>query len=189
MRFHPVAEPRGPVLVEPEVHRDARGAFREGYHEERYRRAGIVERFVQVNCSRSVRGVLRGLHFQNPSGQAKLVWVSRGEVFDVTVDVRAGSPTFGKWFGVRLSDVNGRQLFIPRNFAHGFVALSEEADLIYLCSDFYRPEHEHVLRWDDPVLGIDWPATERGPIVSERDSEGWRLAQLEGLGVLPRYLG
>lgn len=188
MRFRPVEDPAGPVLIEGEVHEDERGAFQEAYQQEKYREGGIADRFVQVNGSRSGRSVLRGLHFQHPHPQAKLVWVARGEVFDVAVDIRVGSPSFGRWFGARLSDRNGRRLYVPRDFAHGFLVLSEEADVVYHCSDLYRPEAEGVLRWDDPALAIAWPEVEPAPRLSDRDAAAPGLAELEGAGRLPAYV-
>lgn len=187
MRCQPVDDPAGPVLIEAEIHTDERGAFREAYHEEKYRDRGLADRFVQVNASRSGRSVLRGLHFQHPHPQAKLVWVVRGEVFDVAVDIRRGSPSFGRWFGARLSDRNGRQLYVPRDFAHGFLVLSDEADLVYYCSDFYHPEAEGVLRWNDPALAIAWPEVEPAPRLSDRDAAAPSLAELESAGRLPPY--
>lgn len=188
MRFRPVDDPPGPVLIEGEVHEDERGAISEAYHEAKYREGGIVDRFVQVNVSRSARSVLRGLHFQHPRPQAKLIWVARGEVFDVAVDIRRGAPGFGRWFGVRLSDRNGRRLYVPRDFAHGFVVLSEEAEVVYHCSDFYHPEAEGVLRWDDPALAIAWPEMELAPRLSDRDAAAPGLAGLERAGRLPTYV-
>lgn len=182
-----IFDPVGPILFRRTVHRDARGAFVEDYHEARYRDLGLDARFVQVNRSTSKRGVLRGLHFQNPGAQGKLVSVSRGEVFDVAVDIRVGSPTFGRWYGVDLSANNGLQLWVPPDFAHGFVALSDEADLSYHCTDVYRPEAEHTLIWSDPKLAIEWPVS--APSLSEKDAAGRTLADLEAEGCLPRYRG
>jgi dTDP-4-dehydrorhamnose 3,5-epimerase len=188
MRFRPVDDPVGPVLIDGEIHRDGRGAFREAYHEGKYREGGLANRFVQVNVSRSDRSVLRGLHFQHPQAQAKLVWVARGEVFDVAVDIRRGSPSFGRWFGTRLSEENGRQLYVPPDFAHGFLVLSEEADVVYHCSELYHPESEGILRWDDPALRIAWPEVEPAPRLSERDAAAPGLAELESAGRLPAYV-
>lgn len=157
----------GPLLIEPELFGDARGYFLEAYNSRRYREVGILERFEQINRSRSKRGVLRGLHLQNPQAQAKLVSVIVGEVFDVAVDLRPGSRTFGQWIGERLSAENHRQLYIPAGFAHGFAVLSDEAIFSYACSDFYAPEAELGVRYDDPDIGIDWPL-ER-PLLSEKD--------------------
>ena len=156
------------LLVEPVRHGDARGYFQETYQEDRYRAAGINCRFVQDNLSFSERGVLRGLHLQHPKGQDKLVSVMQGEVFDVAVDVRYGSPTFGEWVGERLSAENGRQLFVPKGFAHGYCVTSDTALFAYKCSEIYAPDCEVSIRWDDPDIGIDWPVTE--PILSARDA-------------------
>lgn len=180
-----VRDPVGPLIVHRDVHRDARGAFVESWHERRYREVGIDARFVQVNCSRSVRGVLRGLRFQHPHPQGKLVAVTRGEVFDVAVDIRVGSPSFGRWVGVRLSAENGLQLWVPPDFAHGFVALTAEAHLLYHCTSLYRPEAERTLLWSDPEVAIEWPV-ER-PMLSDRDAAGEPLAALRARGALPRY--
>jgi dTDP-4-dehydrorhamnose 3,5-epimerase len=156
------------LVVEPTVYSDPRGFFVESYHAPRYRAAGIDVTFVQDNQSRSVRGTLRGLHWQvAPHPQAKLVRVVDGEVLDVAVDVREGSPTFGRWAAVTLSAENFRQLFVPVGFAHGFLVLSERADIEYKCSDIYDPASERGLMWNDPALGIDWPIAD--PILSARD--------------------
>jgi dTDP-4-dehydrorhamnose 3,5-epimerase len=159
----------GVLLVEPQVFGDARGFFTELYREERYRSAGIADVFVQDNLSRSARGVLRGLHFQHPRDQAKLVYVVSGEVLDVAVDVRAGSPTFGRWVSARLSGTNHCQLYLPVGFAHGFCVLSDEATFGYKCSAAYAPECERCVRWDDPEIGIAWPL-EGPPSLSGRDA-------------------
>lgn len=155
------------LLLEPDVFGDDRGFFLESYNQQRYVEAGINHRFVQDNHSRSSKGVLRGLHCQKLFGQGKLVRVSRGEVFDVAVDIRLGSPTFGQWYGTILNDTNHRQVFIPPGFAHGFCVLSDIADFEYKCTEFYHPEDEIGLRWDDRAIGIDWPIDD--PILSERD--------------------
>lgn len=158
----------GVLLLEPRVFGDARGFFAETYHAERYREAGIDADFVQDNLSRSVRGTLRGLHYQAPPhAQAKLVQVLDGEVFDVVVDLRRGSPTFGEWVGETLSADNGRQMYVPEGFAHGFCVTSETALFAYKCSAFYAPGSEGALRWDDSALGIDWPVDQ--PLVSDKD--------------------
>lgn len=180
-----IVDPPGPVLFEREIHSDERGAFLEDYHEERYRSLGFDARFVQTNRSASRAGVLRGLHFQHPSAQGKLVSVTRGSLFDVAVDIRVGSPTFGRWYGVELSAENGRQLWIPPDFAHGFLALSDQADLLYHCTGFYDAVSEHTLAWDDPAVGIDWPR--RDPILSPKDREGLTLEELAATGQLPRW--
>lgn len=184
MKFEATRLP-GVVLVKPDVHRDERGFFLESYHEEKYRQGGIGARFVQDNHSRSVRGTLRGLHLQHPRAQAKLVRVLAGSVYDVAVDVRLGSPHFGRWVGVELTAANQHQLFVPEGFAHGFAVLSEVADFEYKCSDFYAPDCELVIRFDDPAIGIDWPGS--APTLSARDAEAPGLAELEAK--LPRYRG
>ncbi len=156
------------LILEPRVFRDDRGFFVETYHAPRYRAAGIDAAFVQDNHSRSERGTLRGLHWQTaPHPQAKLVRVLAGEVLDVAVDIRAGSPTFGRWASVILSADNFRQLFIPVGFAHGFLVLSDRAEIEYKCSDVYDPASERGLMWNDPDLAIAWPTT--APILSPRD--------------------
>jgi dTDP-4-dehydrorhamnose 3,5-epimerase len=185
MEFEPILDPAGPILIHRPVHRDPRGAFVECYHAPRYREAGIAETFVQINCSRSRTRVLRGLHFQRPHAQGKLVSVTRGEVFDVAVDIRLGSPTFGRSVTVHLSAENGRQLYVPPDFAHGFLTLSIEADVVYQCTDLYHPAGEHTLRWDDPLLAIDWPL--HRPLVSAKDEAGLTLEELERAGRLPTF--
>ena len=164
----------GVVVIEPDVHGDARGFFLETYHEARYRDAGFVDRFVQDNHSRSSRNVLRGLHLQVKHPQGKLVRVAGGVVWDVAVDVDPLSATFRKWVGVELSGENCRQFYIPPGYAHGFVVLSESADLLYKCTDFYAPGDEVGILWDDPELGIDWPVLE--PVLSDRDTSNLSLA-------------
>lgn len=154
-------------LIEPDVYADDRGYFLETWNEGRYREAGLDVTFVQDNVSRSRRGVLRGLHFQNPHPQAKLITVLDGEVFDVVVDVRRGSDTFGQWTGIRLTGASGRQVFVPEGFAHGFVATSETALFHYKCTERYHPESEVSIRWNDPALDIDWPVDD--PVLSEKD--------------------
>ena len=163
----------GLLIVEPVVHRDGRGFFLETWREEHYRPAGVDLPFVQDNQSRSGRGVLRGLHYQVETPQGKLVRAAAGEIFDVAVDLRRASPTFGRWVGATLSDENHRQLWIPPGFAHGFYVTSERADVVYKCTAPYRPAHEHTLRWDDPEVGVTWPlAAGAPPIVSPRDAGG-----------------
>lgn len=147
----------GVIIVETKVFGDSRGYFMETYHEEKFREGGITAKFVQDNQSKSTRGVLRGLHFQKTHPQAKLVRVIKGEVFDVAVDLRKDSPTYGKYVGVVLSEENKKQFFIPKGFAHGFLVLSDEAEFCYKCDDFYHPEDEGGLMWNDPEIGIDWP--------------------------------
>jgi dTDP-4-dehydrorhamnose 3,5-epimerase len=163
----------GVLLIEPEVFGDARGFFKETWNHRRYAEAGLSREFVQDNLSFSRRGILRGLHFQNPGPQGKLVQVLQGEVFDVAVDIRVGSPTFGRWFGALLSADNHLQLFVPEGFAHGFCVTSETALFSYKCTDFYSPSTEHSLLWDDPDIGIDWPL--RDPSLSGKDRAGRRL--------------
>ena len=159
----------GVLILQPEVCRDERGFFLEHYHRRRYGDLpGLDLDFVQDNHSRSKRGVLRGLHFQEKHPQGKLVSVLAGRVWDVAVDIDPGSPSFRRWLGVELSAVNHRQLYIPPGYAHGFCALSEQADLLYKCTDFHRPEDERGLLWNDPDLAIDWPL--RDPILSSRDA-------------------
>lgn len=167
----------GVVVVEPRVFGDARGFFCETYHADRYRAAGIDAAFVQDNVSRSRRGTLRGLHFQAPPhAQAKLVSVLDGAVFDVVVDLRAGSPTYGRWVGADLTAENMRQLYVPEGFAHGFVVTSESALFSYKCSGAYAPASEGSVRWDDPALAIDWPVAV--PILSEKDAAAPSFAAL-----------
>jgi dTDP-4-dehydrorhamnose 3,5-epimerase len=173
----------GVLIIEPKVYGDARGFFLELFQEQRYAQSAIGPRFVQDNLSRSAQGVLRGLHIQNPNPQGKLVTVLRGCVLDVSVDVRAGSPTFGRHVAVELNEDNHRQVWIPRGLAHGFVVRSQSADFFYKCDQLYSPADELVVRWNDPQLGINWG--EPAPLVSKRDAEGRTLAQLDGL--LPRY--
>jgi dTDP-4-dehydrorhamnose 3,5-epimerase len=175
IRFAPTALV-GVTIVEPEVHRDARGFLVETYREDAFRHAGLVMPFVQENHSRSVRHTLRGLHFQAGPGQAKLVRVARGRVLDVAVDIRRVSATFGEYVAVELDDEAHRQLVIPEGFAHGFVVLSDVADVIYRLNRAYDPELERGLAWDDPDLDIRWPVAE--PILSERDRANPQLRTL-----------
>jgi dTDP-4-dehydrorhamnose 3,5-epimerase len=157
----------GVLLIEPAVFADERGCFLETWSAARYRDAGILADFVQANQVRSRRGVLRGLHFQLERPQAKLVWAVSGEILDVAVDVRRGSETFGRWFGATLSGENHRQMFVPAGFAHGYCVLSESAEVVYLCSDYYWPAGDRGVRWDDPAIGIAWPAGEK--LLSPKD--------------------
>ncbi len=166
----------GVCIIEPQVFSDARGFFMETYHQRRYAEAGINCNFVQDNLSRSVRGTLRGLHYQLEYAQAKLIQVIKGVVFDVVVDIRQGSPSFGHWAGVNLSEENKHQLFVPEGFAHGFCVLSEAADVVYKCTDFYAPEDERGIIWSDPDLAIDWPIA--NPLLSDRDSRLPHLADV-----------
>lgn len=176
----------GVLLLEPRVFRDERGWFLETWRDARYAEAGVAPRFVQDNVSVSRRGVIRGLHYQEPGAQGKLVSVLRGRVLDVAVDVRAGSPTFGRWVGYELSDENGHQLWIPEGFAHGFSVLSGEAVFAYKCTAPYVPAGERTVRWDDPDLAIDWRVAD--PVVSDKDREGRFLRDLPAEH-LPRYPG
>jgi len=165
-------EIEGLKIITPKVFGDARGYFMETYQYEDYKAAGIPEVFVQDNQSASSRGVLRGLHFQKEFPQDKLVRVIKGEVYDVAVDLREGSPTFGKWFGVLLSEENKKQFFIPKNFAHGFLVLSDYAEFCYKCSDYYHPGDEGGLRYDDPEIGVEWPiAEDMQLLLSEKDTK------------------
>lgn len=166
----------GVVLVEPKVFGDERGFFLESWSKERYAAAGIGPDFVQDNLSHSRRGTLRGLHLQDPHGQGKLVQVLEGEVFDVAVDVRRNSPTYGTWVGELLSSKNKRQLYIPAGLAHGFYVTSETALFSYKCTDGYYPQHELCLAYDDPEVSVQWPAGER--IVSAKDQKGLSLSEL-----------
>lgn len=166
----------GVLVIEPRVFGDARGFFFESWHEQRYREAGIPGPFVQDNVSRSQRGVLRGLHIQHPRGQGKLVQVLEGEVYDVAVDLRADSPTFGRYEGVTLSAENKRQFWIPPGFAHGFCVTSESALFAYKCTELYAPEHEFSVAWNDPDIGIPWPLAE--PSLSPKDAAAPRLRDI-----------
>ena len=162
---------QGAVIIEPKVYGDHRGFFLETYRDQQYRDQAKIELpFVQDNHSRSSRGVLRGLHFQKTKPQGKLVRVVRGEVFDVGVDLRKDSPTFGNWQGVWLSEDNHRQLWLPPGLAHGFIVTSDSADFEYKCTDYYDPNDEGCLIWNDPDIGIDWPS--EGPLLSDKDKVG-----------------
>ena len=167
------------IVVQPDVFQDQRGFFIESYNARKYEEGGIKVRFIQDNHSSSCRGTLRGLHAQNRRPQSKLLRVVKGEVFDVAVDVRRGSPTFKKWVGVRLSAENFRQIFIPSGFLHGFCVLSEEAEIEYKCDEFYDPGGEIGVRWDDPSIGVEWPV--QNPILSERDRTAPRLEEIMDL--------
>lgn len=174
----------GVLLIEPRVHRDDRGFFVETYHAARYREAGLPAEFVQDNQSRSVQGTLRGLHWQWRRPQGKLVRAIEGAIFDVAVDVRPESPTFGQWFGTELTADNFRQMFIPVGFGHGFCVLSPFAQIEYKCTDYYDADGESGLAWDDPDVGIAWPIT--SPLLSPRDRQHPRFLQLFGRGPAPR---
>ena len=177
----------GVVLIEPKVFGDARGFFLETFQAERYADVHIPRTFVQDNLSRSTKGVLRGLHFQLRYPQGKLVSVVRGEVFDVAVDIRINSPTFGQWYGAVLSDTNHRQIYVPPGYAHGFCVLSEEVDFIYKCTDYYHPEDERGILWDDPEIGVQWPVD--NPVLSTKDMVNKTLSQLKSENALPVYTG
>lgn len=166
----------GLLIVEPDVFGDHRGFFLESWNHERYREAGLDATFVQDNFSFSQRGTLRGLHFQNPLPQGKLVSVWQGEVFDVAVDIRRGSGTFGQWHGVTLTSENKRQFYVPPGFAHGFAVISETALFHYKCTKAYSPKNELGFRWDDPDIGIKWPIA--APLLSPRDSKAPLLREL-----------
>ena len=165
----------GLCVITPAVHGDSRGYFMETYSQRDMEEAGLSVQFVQDNQSMSVKGVLRGLHFQKQYPQTKLVRVIRGEVFDVAVDLRAGSETYGKWFGLVLSAENKKQFLIPRGFAHGFLVLSDEAEFCYKCDDFYHPNDEGGLAWNDPAIGIRWPQV-KGTYPGSADAQGYTLA-------------
>jgi dTDP-4-dehydrorhamnose 3,5-epimerase len=167
------------LIVTPKVFGDARGFFLETFHAEKYAAAGIPGPFVQDNWSRSAKGILRGLHFQNPHAQGKLVSCSRGAVFDVAVDVRVGSPHFGQWFGLELSESNKKQLWVPPGFAHGFCVLSDEADFLYKVTALYAPASEHSILWNDPTIGIQWPTAT--PVLSKKDQDAPLLKDARGL--------
>ena len=164
------------LLIEPRVFEDERGFFLETHHQQKYAAAGLGRTFVQDNHSRSRKNVLRGLHYQLQNPQAKLVYPVSGEIFDVAVDIRLGSPTFGQWTGARLSEANHRQLFIPEGFAHGFLVLSESADVIYKCTDFYAPGDEYGIYCMDEAIGIDWPQTKA--LLSDKDRRLPELANV-----------
>ncbi|HEY0073053.1 MAG TPA: dTDP-4-dehydrorhamnose 3,5-epimerase [Abditibacteriaceae bacterium] len=176
----------GVVIIEPRVFEDARGFFLESYHQERFAALGLEAPFVQDNHARSTRGTLRGLHYQLAQPQGKLCRVVQGEVFDVAVDIRGGSPTFGQWTGAVLSDQNKRQIWVPRGFAHGYLVLSESADFLYKCDDFYRADDQYSVAWDDPQIGITWPLnglTQNDLILAEKDRSAPLLKD-----ILPQHL-
>jgi dTDP-4-dehydrorhamnose 3,5-epimerase len=182
MKVHATDLP-GVVVLEPTVFRDPRGFFLESYHAQRYTEAGISGAFVQDNHSRSARGTLRGLHAQEHHPQAKLLRVIEGEVWDVAVDIRVGSPTFGRHVGVTLSAEDQRQIYVPTGFAHGFCVVSDSAQVEYKCTDYYHPEDELRILWSDPALAIPWPV--RDPVLSDKDRAAVPLRTL--LDRLPRY--
>ena len=169
----------GVCILEPRVFGDRRGFFMESYNDRTMASLGISDHFVQDNHSQSSRGILRGLHYQAEPGQVKLVRVVTGEVYDVVVDVRFGSPTFGKWVGALLTEDNHRQLWVPPGLAHGFLVLSESADFLYKTTDYYSPEHERCIRWDDPQLAIAWPSVEAAIQLSAKDQAGRWLAEAD----------
>jgi len=168
MKITPTSLP-GILIIGPHAFEDKRGFFMETYHQKRYEQSNIRCVFVQDNLSHSVHGILRGLHYQLQYPQAKLVQAINGAIFDVAVDIRQGSSTFGKWVGAYISDQNRHQIFVPEGFAHGFCVLSETADIIYKCTDFYAPDDEGGILWSDPNIGIDWPIID--PMLSDKDSQ------------------
>lgn len=167
----------GVVIIEPKVFGDARGFFMETWNQARYVEAGLPTKFVQDNLSFSTQGVLRGLHYQKPNAQGKLVYVLQGEVFDVAVDIRVGSPTFGHWVSVTLSSENKRQIYIPEGFAHGFCVMSETALFTYKCTDYYNPQAEGGIIWNDPDIAIKWPVSE--PVLSQKDVNNVRFRDIQ----------
>ena len=175
---------QGVKIIEPQVFGDSRGYFMESWQQDRYKEAGIKETFIQSNVSKSARGVLRGLHFQNPNPQGKLVYVLSGEVYDVAVDIRVGSPTFGQYEGIILSEDNHKQFYVPEGFAHGFCVLSETATFAYMCTNFYDPSAEASLLWDDKDLAIDWPL--QSPSLSEKDLKALKLKDFD-INKLPQF--
>jgi dTDP-4-dehydrorhamnose 3,5-epimerase len=178
MKFTPLSLP-GLILIEPDVHKDERGYFLETYHHRKYREGGLDAAFVQDNRSRSVRGILRGLHAQRKRPQGKLICAVEGEIFDVAVDIRPGSATFGRWEGVALSADNFRQLYVPPGFAHGFLVRTPTAVVEYKCTELYDPADEIVLLWNDPDVGVEWPAAD--PVLSPKDAKGKTLKELSVL--------
>ncbi len=169
----------GPLILEPQVFGDDRGFFLESWNAESFRAAGLDVNFVQDNHSRSNRGVLRGLHYQSPEAQGKLVRVATGRVWDVVVDLRRSSVRFGSWFGVELSGDNMRMLWVPEGFAHGFLTLEDGTDLLYKCTAPYDPDQEHVLAWNDPQVAVEWPLNELEPLLSDKDRRGRALADAQ----------
>jgi dTDP-4-dehydrorhamnose 3,5-epimerase len=188
-RYHPAALKftetplPGVLVIEPRVHGDERGFFMETYRADAFREHGIPDVFVQDNHSRSARGVLRGLHYQEPLPQGKLVRCPRGELFDIAVDIRRGSPTFGRYYGILLTESNNKMLWVPPGFAHGFCALTDTADLVYKVTELYRPEYDRCILWNDPDIGIPWPIAE--PVLSAKDANAPRLKD----AVVPEYVG
>lgn len=179
MKFIPTEIP-DVIIIEPVVFGDDRGFFMETWQAEKFEHAGIGIPFVQDNHSKSVQGTLRGLHYQIKQPQGKLVRVIAGQVFDVAVDLRKGAKTFGQWVGINLSDENKRMLWVPPGFAHGFYVISKTAEFIYKCTDFYAPEHEMTLVWNDPMIGIKWPLVDDcPPLLSEKDASGANFKEIE----------
>ncbi|MGY6550342.1 MAG: dTDP-4-dehydrorhamnose 3,5-epimerase [Erythrobacter sp.] len=168
----------GPLIIEPRVFGDERGFFMETWNAAAFGEAGLDLTFVQDNHSRSQKGVLRGLHFQNPGPQGKLVRVTSGAVFDVAVDLRKSSPTFGQWVGVELSAENKRMFWVPEGFAHGFLTLDDDTDFLYKCTAPYAPQSEYTLAWDDAAVGVEWPVAGLDPIISDKDARGLALADV-----------
>lgn len=168
----------GPLLIEPVVHTDDRGFFFESWNSEAFDDAGLSMTFVQDNHVRSGRGVLRGLHFQNPLPQGKLIRVVAGAIWDVAVDLRRSSPTFGAWAAATLTAENHAMFWVPEGFAHGYLSLSDVTDVLYKCTAPYHPKRQHVLAWDDPTLAIDWPLSGLAPLISDRDQAGLALADV-----------
>lgn len=169
----------GPLIIEPRVFGDDRGFFFESWNAGVFAEAGLDLTFVQDNHSRSQKGVLRGLHFQNPGAQGKLVRVASGAVFDVAVDIRRSSPHFGQWVGVELSAENKRMFWVPEGFAHGFLTLEDDTDFLYKCTAPYAPQSEHTIIWNDPAIGIDWPLDGTAPILSAKDQSGAALGDAQ----------
>ena len=172
------------LLIEPKVFKDDRGYFLELFSNERYEKSGVTGNFVQDNLSLSKKGTLRGLHFQYPKSQGKLIYASKGEIYDVAVDIRRGSPTYGKWIGTYLSEKNKRQIWVPGGFAHGFFVTSEYAVVLYKCTDYYNPDTEQSIRWNDPFIGINWPGKQI--LLSDKDSSAKYLQDIPG-DKLPLY--
>lgn len=179
MKFIPTQVP-DVLLIEPKIFSDERGFFMETYQTQTFALAGLVTPFVQDNHSRSCQGTLRGLHYQIRQAQGKLIRVVAGEIFDVAVDMRRSSPTFGKWVGLFISDRNKLQMWIPPGFAHGFLVMSDWADVVYKATDYYAPQWERTILWNDPDMGIEWPILEgKLPILSYKDAQGKRLSEAE----------
>ncbi len=174
------------ILIEPNVYDDSRGFFLETFHHRKYADVGIDQVFVQDNYSHSKRGIIRGLHYQLIHPQGKLIYVMKGEIFDVAVDIRRGSPSFGQWFGTSLSAENKRQIYVPKGFAHGFCVLSESADVMYKCTDFYDAEDEYGIFWSDETIAIDWPV--KTPVLSDKDNGFQKLTEISE-NDLPVYGG